>query len=171
MGNLFQKKLLLLVSVAIVLQYTGCATIVGGGSSQAVTLKSEPSGAMLKIYDKNGACVHSGIAPMTVTLKRGAGYFKGQDYRVSAEKEGYATGESFISRSMNGWYVGNILFGGLIGLLIVDPATGSMYKLDKEVTVKLKPNEISEISSPDITPKVISLNDIPYSWRPYLKKL
>ena len=27
---------------------------------------------------------------------------------------------------MNGWYIGNILFGGLIGFLIVDPLTGAM---------------------------------------------
>lgn len=31
--------------------------------------------------------------------------------------------------------IGNILLGGLIGMLIVDPITGAMYKLPKEVTV------------------------------------
>jgi hypothetical protein len=36
---------------------------------------------------------------------------------------------------VDGWYFGNLLFGGLIGLLIVDPATGAMYKLE--------PNEIN----------------------------
>jgi hypothetical protein len=30
---------------------------------------------------------------------------------------------------VNGWYFGNIIFGGLIGLLAVDPATGAMYTL------------------------------------------
>lgn len=30
---------------------------------------------------------------------------------------------------MDGWYVGNIIFGGLIGLLLVDPITGAMWKL------------------------------------------
>lgn len=30
---------------------------------------------------------------------------------------------------MNGWYIGNLLFGGIIGLLIVDPATGAMWTL------------------------------------------
>jgi len=30
---------------------------------------------------------------------------------------------------MSGWYWGNILIGGLIGMLVVDPLTGAMYKL------------------------------------------
>lgn len=30
---------------------------------------------------------------------------------------------------MNGWYIANIVFGGLVGFLIVDPATGAMYSL------------------------------------------
>ena len=34
-----------------------------------------------------------------------------------------------IESSMDGWYIANILFGGLIGMLAVDPATGAMWKL------------------------------------------
>lgn len=30
---------------------------------------------------------------------------------------------------LSGWYLGNVVFGGLIGLLIVDPLTGAMYNL------------------------------------------
>ena len=32
-----------------------------------------------------------------------------------------------ITPDFNGWYIGNILFGGLIGMIIVDPATGDMW--------------------------------------------
>ena len=39
---------------------------------------------------------------------------------------------------MNGWYIANIIFGGLIGLLIIDPATGAMYTLSpKDVNAVL----------------------------------
>jgi hypothetical protein len=34
-----------------------------------------------------------------------------------------------IDGAINGWYFGNILFGGLIGMLAVDPSTGAMYTL------------------------------------------
>jgi hypothetical protein len=33
-------------------------------------------------------------------------------------------------RSVNGWYVGNVIFGGLVGFLIVDPLTGAMWVLE-----------------------------------------
>lgn len=35
---------------------------------------------------------------------------------------------------MDGWYLGNLLFGGLIGL-IVDAANGSMYKLTPDQVI------------------------------------
>jgi len=42
-----------------------------------------------------------------------------------------------INSSVDGWYFGNILVGGLIGMLIVDPATGAMYNLPERVDVLL----------------------------------
>ena len=44
-----------------------------------------------------------------------------------------------MSARLNAWYWGNILFGGLIGWLIVDPATGAMWKLKDEFTLHLSP--------------------------------
>lgn len=51
---------------------------------------------------------------------------------------------------MDGWYWGNILFGGLIGMLAVDPATGAMYKLPKATSagLTLKPGEIAVVNQP-----------------------
>jgi hypothetical protein len=37
-----------------------------------------------------------------------------------------------VDSTINGWYVGNIVFGGFIGWLIVDPLTGAMWALDTE---------------------------------------
>jgi hypothetical protein len=37
-----------------------------------------------------------------------------------------------LDSTLSGWYFGNILIGGLIGLLIVDPLTGAMYDLEPE---------------------------------------
>lgn len=66
---------------------------------------------------------------MTVTLKKGRGYFKPETYIVKFSKEGFAPREVTVKGQMNGWYLGNVIFGGLIGLLAVDPATGAMYTL------------------------------------------
>lgn len=73
--------------------------------------------------------VSSGVTPGQVTLKAGAGFFDGELYRISYKKDGYQDQVTIVDTEVDGWYWGNIIFGGLIGMLIVDPATGSMYKL------------------------------------------
>jgi hypothetical protein len=73
--------------------------------------------------------------PANLVLNRRHGYFEGENYKMVFELSGYYPYEMHIKSTVDGWYFGNILFGGLIGLLIVDPATGAMYKLS--------PNEIN----------------------------
>jgi hypothetical protein len=34
-----------------------------------------------------------------------------------------------VRAELSGWYFGNLVFGGIIGMLIVDPLTGSMWNL------------------------------------------
>lgn len=48
-----------------------------------------------------------------------------------------------VTGGVSGWYVANLLFGGLIGLLIVDPLTGAMYNLSPEdVNAVLEANNV-----------------------------
>lgn len=107
---------------------SGCATIVAK-SSQTITVTSVPDAASVSIINKSGAPVHSGTTPITVTLKKGRGYFKPESYTVRFAKDGYQAREVTVRGEVNGWYFGNVIFGGLIGLLAVDPATGAMYTL------------------------------------------
>jgi len=116
---------------ACILGAAGCATIVAK-SSQVVTVTSVPPGASVSIVNHAGTAVHSGNTPMTVTLKKGAGYFKAEHYLVRISKDGFQTRELRVDGAVNGWYFGNILFGGLIGMLAVDPSTGAMYTLRPE---------------------------------------
>jgi hypothetical protein len=38
------------------------------------------------------------------------------------------------------WYVGNILFGGLLGFVFIDPATGAMWVIEpKNLNITLQP--------------------------------
>jgi len=116
---------------------TGCATIVSK-STQTMTLTSVPDGATVRITNKSGVAVNSSSTPSTVTLKKGRGYFKPETYTLSFSKEGYKPVDITVRGSVNGWYFGNVIFGGLIGLLAVDPATGAMYTLQpKEVAATL----------------------------------
>lgn len=123
----------------IALLAAGCASIVSGGP-QAIPINSTPSGAGLQVMDmKTGNVIHEASTPFTVTLPRGAGYFKKAIYKVTVVKEGYEPKEVMIEGRANGWYIaGNLIFGGLIGWLIVDPATGAMWTLQpKDVQTEL----------------------------------
>ena len=48
------------------------------------------------------------------------------------ELAGYQATEVALTPRMSGWYWGNLLIGGLIGMLAVDPATGAMWSITPE---------------------------------------
>lgn len=122
----FAKVVLLAGITASVM---GCASIVNGGR-QPVNINSTPSGASIEIVDRNDRVVYEGTTPTTVRLQRGDGYFRSQNYRVTFTASNGATKTVSITSSVNGAYIfGNILLGGFIGWLIVDPISGGMYNL------------------------------------------
>lgn len=132
------KQVILAAALAVAL--SGCATLFNG-QSQAITISSAPEGAQVTVSNRAGQRVHVGETPVTLTLKRGAGYFKPEVYTLAFAKEGYAPQQLTITGSVHGWYFGNILLGGLIGMLAVDPVTGAMYSLPKSVSPTLQPQD------------------------------
>lgn len=111
---------------------SGCASIIKGGSPQAIHFKSKPEGAKCDIRNFESDNVISNITtPSIVPLEKSSGYFKYAKYRVTCKFEDKNPQEAIIEGYANGWYIGgNIVFGGLIGYLIVDPATGAMWTLE-----------------------------------------
>lgn len=122
-----------LIVCAVVL-VTGCATIVSGGD-QDIPIKTRPTEARVRVLDSHNMEVWSSRTPTTVTLDKGVGYFKGARYILEIEKEGYEPRTISIRSSLNaGWYIaGNLLLGGWIGWLIVDPLTGAMWTLEPDM--------------------------------------
>lgn len=92
------------------------------------------------MLSSEGQILFSGKTPISVDLNAGDGYFRSAQYVITFEKEGYQTAKRNIKSTIDGWYFGNILFGGFIGLLI-DPATGAMWKIDQDVYIELLPEE------------------------------
>lgn len=120
---------------------SGCASIVKG-SSQDIAIATKPEGARFSIKDnRHGNTVREGVTPGSVSLEKGSGYFKGADYTVTLTKEGYAPQTIDVKSSASGWYIGgNLIIGGLIGWVIVDPLTGAMWKLTPEgIETSLEP--------------------------------
>ena len=125
---------------------TGCASIVSD-SKYPVAVTSSPSGAAYEIVNEGGVSVRSGVTPDEVTLRAGAGYFDGEKYTVTYRKDGYTSSTQTLESGIDGWYWGNIVIGGLIGMLIVDPATGAMYTLPEKINSTLTVAPVSAISA------------------------
>jgi len=137
------KKIVILtfLSFTITVCFIGCASIIQG-NMQVIPIKSNPSGASVKIYDNKGELIMNSNTPCQANLKRGLPMFRPCSYKVVIEKEGVNTKELAISARLSGWYLGgNLIFGGLIGYIIVDPLTGAMWTLTpKEVKENLGNN-------------------------------
>lgn len=122
------NKLILALMAASVLTMTGCATIIKG-STQTIAFKTTPDNANIQIKNRAGTSILDQQTPATITLKKGSGYFKPETYQVTFSKSGYQTRTVEVKGTLDKWYFGNFVFGGVIGLLAVDPVTGAMYKL------------------------------------------
>jgi PEGA domain len=166
MRQTFLKKAVLVLTVPIL--FSSCATIFGK-SSYPVSINTNPSGATVSITDKKSKEVYKGTTPATVTLKSGAGYFSKAEYQVKLSSPGFAEQIIPVNYKLNGWYFGNILLGGVIGMLIVDPATGAMWKLDTPpINVTLAK---STASASEPTLKIMDIKDVPESMKLSLVKL
>lgn len=150
---------------------TGCASIVTD-STQNVRIDSRPDAAHVTVTDQSGRRVARGETPMSVALDKAAGYFDGQRYEVTLAKEGFDDKTVVLRARPNGWYIaGNLVFGGFIGWLVVDPWTGSMYTLSPgEVSADLRARSAATAED-GLRVEVVFLRDIPQEDRTRLRPL
>ncbi|HEY8659325.1 MAG TPA: hypothetical protein VIM07_04110 [Chitinophagaceae bacterium] len=146
---------------------SSCASIVSK-SSWPFSIQTDPPGAKVVITNKRGIEILNKRTPTALLLRSGAGFFSKESYIIALSMDGYETKKINVECKINGWYFGNILIGGVIGMLIVDPATGAMYKLDREgISETLVKNTVSGTSSLNI----ISKDQIPKGLENHLVKL
>ncbi len=164
---MYKKVSSVVVSVVAGLWLTGCATIFGKSAPQAINIDSDPASAKVVITDKKtNEKVFEGSTPTKVKLDKKAGYFSGKRYEVVISKPGYQDSVVSISPRLGGWYLaGNFVFGGLIGWLIVDPATGAMWNLSpKKINETLETKQAgARMSSDEI--RVVLLEQVPENLR------
>ena len=134
-------------------------------SKEVVTVSSSPASAQIAIADQSGVEIYRGTTPATVTLDASAGYFDGQKYTITFSKDGYHPTTVQVDSRINGWYVGNIVFGGFIGWLIVDPLTGAMWALDSEQVNSTLAETVAtnETSSPQL--RIVAIDSVPEDTR------
>ncbi len=69
---------------------------------------------------------YQAITPANLDLERDGG-----SYRITISHDGYEPYSVTLTTSSNGWVWGNLLLGGLIGI-VVDSSTGAGIKLSPE---------------------------------------
>lgn len=160
------KKSLLVLSIPAAL--SGCATIMGN-NSYPVRISSNPAGAHVSVTNRNNKEIYKGSTPAQVKLNTGGAYLKKPQYKISLSAPGFADHTETIYFRLNGWYYGNLLFGGIVGMLIVDPVTGSMWKTDTQsISPTLTTSGTSQIG-PSL--EIIDIKAIPDSLRSSLVKI
>ena len=118
---------------------SGCATIVSGGRNQ-VTVDNSGGATYFSILDHNHQVVDSGVTPKQVTLRTKQQWLKPAKYQVVyAGQEG--TTQHDLNARLNWWTAGNIVIGGVPGL-IIDSATGAAWKLQPKVVGQIPAQQV-----------------------------
>ena len=103
-----------------------CGTLMNRGPFM-VPIDTVPSGATVTYLD-----ARVGITPCTVAMRASCS-------QVAVELSGFHSQLVHVGSNFNGWVIGNLLLGGLPGL-IVDAASGSFMEVDTAaVSVRLTP--------------------------------
>ncbi len=119
--------------IGLALACSACATVVGG-TTQEVFIESEPSGAACKV-DRLGANVGMvSPTPGRVNVSRSK-----ETMIVSCTRDGYEQSNEVLVSSFTGATVGNILLGGVVGI-VVDAASGANNRYPDRVMVVLTPS-------------------------------
>ncbi len=116
--NKFFKSSAYLIIAVLVL--SSCSAIFNG-SKDMVSINSDPGGAKVIIDGAN-----QGVTPMSVSLKRG------KNHVIEIKMEGYDYYKLTTDNTITGWFWGNLICGGILGL-VIDLATGSAYDVDPDI--------------------------------------
>lgn len=143
-----------------------CATIIGKGGHENLNIRSTPEQATVIITDEAGIKIFEGKTPTITPLLKKRGFFRGKTYNVTISMAGFNDQKFKVDTTLGGWYIlGNLVFGGLIGYLIVDPATGAMWTLNNnEINASLSSMNQGEIINQDSS-GIVLLKDVPLALR------
>lgn len=108
---------------------SGCASIVRG-SSQSIAIATPPTtGANCVLSSSQGNWTV--VSPGAVTVERSK-----DDVQIRCTKPGYQDGFATIPSNFEGWTLGNLILGGVIGVG-VDAATGAINQYPKAFQVPM----------------------------------
>ncbi|WP_300974377.1 hypothetical protein [Sphingomonas sp. LHG3406-1] len=122
-----KRSIILAAAAAASFGVTGCATVMNG-TSQPVSFRSDPDGAVIKLVT-GPSCT----TPCKFDMKRGS------DSMATYSRAGYKPVEVYIQSRMGGSTFGNILAGGVIGAVVDGSNGASNHLYPNPVFVRLVP--------------------------------
>ncbi len=125
------KKLIATIGVFLVMTLCDCASIMHG-TEQEETFISKPDSANIKVDN-----ISHGKTPTTVRLTRA------KEHTVNISLSGYKPANLKLKKTISGWYFGNVLLGGVIGL-IVDAGDGAIYNLEPDLDIESAKNIVQD---------------------------
>jgi hypothetical protein len=117
-----------------------CASIVSDNDSTTY-IATEPQNARCELQGNKFKRVVD--TPASISLPADAAPIS-----VICEAEGFRQTSKEMDTSADGWIVGNILFGGIVGIAI-DAARGAGQKYPEEFTVVLEPGSFESLGARD----------------------
>lgn len=117
---------------------TSCATVLSR-NQYSVPVRSEPSGAYYRISDLKGTTIQEGVTPGIAKLRAHGGYFRRGIYRVDLTMPEHDPASTYITARVDGWYWVNLVFFPMVGMVVIDPLSGSMYTLRKQMVYEQLP--------------------------------
>ena len=131
-------RFLVLGFVPVIL--ANCASVVSDNDSNTY-IETVPEAARCELHGQDFVRVVN--TPTSLQLPA-----KAAPVVLSCSADGYRTTTADMDTSMDGWILGNILLGGIVGIAI-DAARGAGQKYPPKVTVVLEPSEFENLAARD----------------------
>lgn len=126
---------------------SGCATVIDG-TSQSIAVTTPPTtGAYCTLTSSEGNV--SVLTPGVAHVEKSK-----EDIVAHCSKEGWQDASATIPSDFQGWTVGNLVLGGVVGFG-VDALSGAMHKYPHAYEIPMQP--IHGASEPPSAPATVSM--------------
>jgi hypothetical protein len=126
-----KNKLLLLTPIVGALMFSGCATVLGGGGKQKITINSsKPMNVSLgHASDDNQTVIEPQkiVTPSTITVLR-----ENKNLLLTSDNNEFEP--MVIEKELNPWFWGDVIMTSLVSTT-TDAVTGAMWKYDDNITI------------------------------------
>lgn len=133
----------------------GCATLFEG-TSQSVSISTDPAGADCTV-DRHGSRIGQiNPTPGSIHIDKSK-----DDLSVQCRHTGYQTATISESPKFQGTTFGNIVAGGLIGV-VVDAASGANFEYPNDVKINMAPDPAAVPPAPPVVETSPPISPVSY---------